>query len=169
MKIYGLVLGIWFFTGAILLAANPFESESAVTFAAPATLDEPLIEYKGEEWRGFYSGVKKPDELVFREAVSWEIFWNKMIQPMQKKDVLAPTIDFEKEMVVGVFRGEKPNPSYDIEIVRIIKKETALLVTYKYVDRLVGISSPRIAVQPFHLKKIAAFYGPVRFEKVKEK
>jgi hypothetical protein len=37
------------------------------------------------------------------------------------------------------------------------------------VDRLVGISSPRIAVQPFHLKKIAAFYGPVRFEKVKEK
>jgi hypothetical protein len=125
------------------------------------------VEFKGEEWRGIRSGLRHEVQHVVRDEQEWKTFWEKDIAPFQNRVVDVPVIDFHNEMVLIVGRGEKPTASYDIQIVEIKKEATALLVRYKYIDRMVGMASPSYRVQPFHLKKLPAFNGPIQFELVK--
>jgi hypothetical protein len=75
-------------------------------------------------------------------------------------------------MVVGVFMGERTTPNYEIEI-RSIREESrpdagkALVVRYRDIVKMQGIFVPPFAVQPFHMKKVPFYPGPVVFLKVR--
>lgn len=169
MKRYGLLIGSWFLIASPVRAANPFETDDSITFVAPPTLEQPFVQFQDQEWRGLRSGVTTAAEKVFYDGATWTQFWTEQIAPFQSSAIPVPAIDFTTESVIGVFRGQKPYASFDIEFVSIEKNAAGLTVKYKNIDRLVGMSSPRYAIQPFHLKKIPAVTGSVHFERVKEK
>jgi len=138
----------------------------------PARVRLPELIIKSDEWKGSQCGVTEPRIAVFRHTDKWASFWEKALAPISPRLSKIPPVDFSKDMVIGVFRGEKPYPHYDIEI-RSIREESrpdkgrVLVVRYRDVNRMMGVFIPPFDVQPFHMKKVPAYPGEVVFLKVK--
>jgi hypothetical protein len=138
----------------------------------PAMVNLPEVLVKKDEWKGSRCAVQEPRLAVFRHDDKWASFWEKALAPYSPRLAKIPKVDFSKDMVVGVFMGEKPYPHYEIEI-RSIREEPrpeagkVLVVRYRDVAKMKGVFVPPFAVQPFHLKKIPAFDGQVVFLKVR--
>lgn len=137
----------------------------------PAQVRLPPMVVKRGEWRGSQCGITKPAHLAFRNAEDWQKFWTLAMAPYSPRLQQVPSVDFTKDMVVGVFRGEQPYPNSQISIhsakPEAFENGTALVVRFRNVDQMQGIFSPPFAVQPFHLLKIPVFPGQVVFQPVK--
>ena len=100
----------------------------------------PELVVKADEWRGVQCGVVDPRYAVFRHADKWASFWEKALAPLSNRLAIVPKIDFNKDMVIGVFMGEMPYPYYEIEI-RSMKVENrpdqtqALVVRYREIQK----------------------------------
>lgn len=138
----------------------------------PLSVRLPEVVVKKDEWRGVQCGVTQPRFAVFRHADKWKAFWEKGLAPYSPRLAEVPPVDFDRQMVVGVFIGEKPTPHYEVEI-RSIKieeppgGEKVLVVRYREIAKMMGVFVPPFAIQPFHLKRVPVFEGPVVFSKVK--
>ena len=138
----------------------------------PASVRLQELVIKSDEWKGAQCGVVEPRLAVFRHADKWETFWGRAMSPISHRLAKVPPVDFGKDMVVGVFRGDMPYPHYEIEI-RSIQIENrpdmgkVLVVRYREVKRMMGVFVPPFHVQPFHLKRIPVFSGQVVFLKVR--
>lgn len=138
----------------------------------PASVRLQELIVKSDEWRGSQCGVVEPRFAVFRHADKWEAFWAKAMAPISRRLAKVPPVDFGKDMVVGVFRGEMPYPHYEIEIQSIRQENRpgmgqALVVRYREVAKMMGVFIPPFTVQPFHMKKVPVFVGQVVFLKIK--
>jgi len=138
----------------------------------PASVRLQELIVKSDEWRGSQCGVVEPRFAVFRHADKWEAFWGKAMAPISRRLAKVPPVDFGKDMVVGVFRGEMPYPHYEIEIQSIRQENRpgmgqALVVRYREVAKMMGVFIPPFTVQPFHMKKVPVFVGQVVFLKIK--
>ena len=105
--------------------------------------------------------------MVFRNASDWNKFWTLAIQPYLNHPRETPVVDFSKDMIIGVFLGEKPYPGAMLEI-RSVKSVPhgggpVLEVVYKDISQMQGVFMPPFSVQPFHLKEVPAFPGAVVF------
>ena len=129
-------------------------------------LPEPIAEK--DQWRGVQCAVTRPRQAVFRHADKWDAFWKKGMAPFSRKFRDVPPVDFSKDMVVGVFMGEKPDPHYEIQIrsVKIEQRDDTptLVVRYRNIAKMSGVWNPPFPIQPFHLKRVPAFRGLVVFE-----
>ncbi len=80
------------------------------------------------------SGLQYPESggMVFRDAESWEAFWNRycMVITGEGNKLPAPEVDFSTRMLVGVFSGEKPTGGYSISIQRVLDGPKRLVVEY---------------------------------------
>ncbi len=133
-------------------------------------LQAPTV--KKNEWRGVQCAVQEPRVAVFRSADKWESFWQKGMAPFSERLAKTPAVDFSKDMVVGVFSGNKPTPNYEVLMKKIQFKENPgeekiLMVYYKEVKKMQGVFTPPFAIQPFHLKKVPRFEGEIKFEQLK--
>jgi hypothetical protein len=72
------------------------------------------------------SGVKQKKTIVVKDQNAWKTLWKE--HATQGEDL--PQIDFTKNMVVGVFLGEKPSACYSIRDVQIWKVGTQINVTH---------------------------------------
>ncbi len=138
----------------------------------PAGLRLPEVVVKADEWRGVQCAVREPRFAVFQHADKWTSFWEKALAPYSSRLAKVPAVDFTKDMVVGVFMGERTTPYYEIEI-RSIRLEDqkeagkALVVRYREISKMQGVFIPPFAVQPFHLKRVPRFDGRVIFTQVR--
>jgi hypothetical protein len=138
----------------------------------PPSVRLPEVIVKADEWRGVQCGVTQARFAIFRHADKWISFWQRGLAPYSPKLAQIPKINFDKDMVVGIFMGEKPYPHYEIEIrsIRIENRPAegrVLAVRYRDIKKMMGVFVPPFAVQPFHLKKVPAFEGEVVFLKVR--
>lgn len=138
----------------------------------PPNVALPELMIKDGEWKGSQCAVQDPRFAVFRHADKWSSFWEKALAPVSPRLAKVPPVNFDKDMVVGVFMGEKPYPHYQIEIRSIREENTpdsgkALVVRYREVKHMMGVFIPPFAVQPFHLKRVPAYSGQVVFVKVR--
>jgi hypothetical protein len=138
----------------------------------PPRVRLPELVVKSDEWKGVQCGVTESRFAVFRHTDKWQLFWERALAPLSHRLAKTPQVDFDKDMVVGVFMGEKPYPHYEIEI-RSISEENrpetgkVLVVRYREIKKMMGVFVPPFAVQPFHLKKVPAYGGSVVFQKVR--
>jgi hypothetical protein len=139
----------------------------AVPTEAPSRVALPLLVIKKNEWRGSQCGIVQPHQLVFRNPASWKLFWEKAMAPYSERLKQVPMIDFSKDMVVGVFLGEKPIPYYEIQILSTKFEnraaERVLVVRYRSINKMQGVFTPPFAIQPFNLKRMPLTRGPVTF------
>jgi hypothetical protein len=138
----------------------------------PPGLRLPEVVVKADEWRGVQCAVREPRHAVFQHADKWASFWTKALASYSRRLAKVPPVDFTKDMVVGVFMGERTTPYYEIEI-RSIRMEDqkdgskALVVRYREISKMQGVFIPPFAIQPFHMKRILRFDGPVLFTQVR--
>jgi protease stability complex PrcB-like protein len=103
--------------------------------------------------KGSQSGVREPLQTVVRGPAEWKTLWQKHAS-IKPNPLPAPAVDFSKEIVVGVFLGEKPTGGNDIDIIRIEQSGAALVIEYREKNPLPGSIVTQALTQPFHIVKV---------------
>jgi hypothetical protein len=118
--------------------------------AAPRTID------KGEQ-----SNVDEARQVVVRTDAEWTKLWQQHSPDRQR-----PTVDFAKDMMVGVFMGSRPSAGYNISIVSTFAKDGNVIVQYRESMPRPGTMTAQVLTFPYHLVAVPKAAGEVRFEKI---
>ena len=112
--------------------------------------------------RGSMSAITEPREVVVRSSAEWNDLWKELgsTQPV-------PAVDFTKELVAAVFLGSRPTGGFGVEVVSARVEGDVLIV--EYVERRPGRDSivSQVLTSPFHIVKLPARNGSVRFQAVR--
>jgi len=112
---------------------------------------------------GVSSGIREPTRVVARTSREWLVVWARHAQPVGA--VVPPPVDFSRDMVVGVFMGERDTGGYQIEITGVERTAEVLRVQYQVREPEPGAVLTQALTQPFHLVRLArddAFVSFVR-------
>jgi hypothetical protein len=113
--------------------------------------------------KGNASNQQDGRQVTVRTAAEWTALW-KEHAPTAK----MPSVDFAKNMVVGIFLGTKPSDGHQVEIVGVRTQDKDLIVEYVQRQPGRGTMAAQILTEPFHLVAVAKHPGPVRFLHVPE-
>jgi hypothetical protein len=113
--------------------------------------------------KGNSSEQQDAKQVTVRTAAEWNTLW-KGHAPTTK----TPTVDFTKDMVVGIFLGTKPSDGHQVDIVGVRTEEKELIVEYVQRQPGRGTMAAQILTEPYHLVAVAKHPGPVRFLHVPE-
>ena len=105
--------------------------------------------------QGFRSGVRERKFLVIKNETDWKTLWQTHVQPNVPAKEL-PRLDFDKEMVVAVFLGEKPTGGYKLEITAIEEDrgKGQLRVGTRESKPPAGAMTIQAMTQPYHVVKV---------------
>jgi hypothetical protein len=110
--------------------------------------------------RGPMSAITDARQVVVRSSAEWEALWKErgVTQPL-------PVVNFSKEIVAAVFLGSRPTGGFNVEILSTRVEGDALIVEYGERRPGRGDIVSQVLTSPFHLVRLPAHKGPVRFEK----
>src|SRR5262245_19522185 len=137
---------------AVGLAAGPIRAMSQ----QPASGNPALRTVE----RGSQSNIDASRQVVVRSAAEWTAFWRT-----HNFDKPAPRVDFDKEMVVGVFMGSRPTSGYSVAITDVTERDGSTVVTYTESSPRPGTMSAQVLTFPYHLVAVPKRAGNVTFEK----
>lgn len=103
--------------------------------------------------KGYRSGVRAPLQIVARSQNEWAALWRQHASG-DLSSRPPPAIDFEKEVVVALFLGEKPTGGYDVQISRAEQTNDGLIIYYREKDPPPGGMVVQALTQPFHIVRI---------------
>jgi hypothetical protein len=103
--------------------------------------------------KGARSGVRDPLQIVIRSQAEWDALWKRHVS-IETNPPPPPAIDFNKQIVIGVFLGEKPTGGYDVEIIRTEQSDSALVIHYREKSPLPGSIVIQAVTQPFHIIQV---------------
>ncbi|MBI2946699.1 MAG: protease complex subunit PrcB family protein [Verrucomicrobia bacterium] len=104
--------------------------------------------------QGNQSGIDVATNLVIKTRSAWEKHW-KALQGKAEPRVLAPAVDFGKEMVVAVTMGRKPTGGYAIKIQRIESTPASLKILLEQRTPGPGALVTQAFTSPFHFVAVA--------------
>jgi hypothetical protein len=125
----------------------PWQIANAETSAKPANQISFQTVVKGSR-----SGVREPLQIVIRSQAEWDALWKRHVS-IETNPPSPRAIDFNKEIVIGVFLGEKPTGGYDVEIIRAEQTDGALVIRYREKNPPPGGIVIQALTQPFHIIK----------------
>lgn len=110
--------------------------------------------------RGPMSAITDARQVVVRSSAEWEALWKEhgVTQPL-------PVVNFSKEIVAAVFLGSRPTGGFNVEILSTRVEGDALIVEYGERRPGRGDIVSQVLTSPFHIVRLPAHKGPVRFEK----
>ncbi len=124
---------------------------SEYTFALSAIRAEPAVKIKIErEWKGHNCGYTEPSRLVIKTGDQWREIWKK-VNALRLPRPELPKIDFEKEMVVAIFMGERSSGGYKIEIININKTEKQIVIEVEEEEPPPESLRTMAFTQPYHI------------------
>lgn len=103
--------------------------------------------------KGTYSGIIEPSYVAVKGEDEWNKLWARHVSNIIPKPD-APKIDFPREMVIGVFTGQKESGGYTVEIVNVLKEEGVIKVLYKERVPLPEEVVSAVFTQPYHFIKM---------------
>jgi PrcB C-terminal len=110
--------------------------------------------------KGEQSNVDSARQIVIRTEADWTKLWQQHSPDRQR-----PTVDFAKDMIVGVFMGSRSTAGYNISIVSTFAKDGNVLVRYQESTPRPGTMTAQVLTFPYHLVAIPKTAGEVKFEK----
>jgi len=116
-----------------------------------------------KEWKGYHCGYTKAARLVIKTEDRWKEVWRKM-HLLRLPKPAVPKIDFQEEMVIAVFMGERKSGGYNIEIRRIMKTEKEIVVEVEEKEPSPESFQSMALTQPYHIVVVKSFPLPVRFQ-----
>lgn len=124
--------------------------------ASPKTLHFETVE------QGANSGILQKEQAVIKTQQEWQALWDRVHSLEEPKPVL-PVIDFENEMAVAVFMGQRNTGGYSVEIMEITEEYSGLKVYYKESLSLPGGIVTQALTAPYHIVKLNRTDKPVSF------
>lgn len=97
----------------------------------------------------------EPASLLVRDRGEWEALWSTHSR-LQLPPPPAPFVDFDREMVVAVFRGQCPTAGFGVEIVAATampatdEAPATVRVEAEATDPEPGAVTAQVITAPFH-------------------
>lgn len=111
--------------------------------------------------RGDQSNIDDARQAVARTEAEFTALWRQ-----HAPDRPAPTVDFPREIVVGVFLGSRPTAGFAVSIVGTREEKGALVVQYRETRPARGLVTAQVITSAYHIVAIPARQGDVKFESV---
>ena len=111
--------------------------------------------------KGPMSAIDESRQITVRSAPEWGALWKE-----NGANAPLPTVDFPREMVVGVFLGTRPTAGYGVEIIRAVGNSSTLVVEYVETTPSRDMVTAQILTAPYHLAAIPKHDGQITFKKV---
>ncbi|MGD9386304.1 MAG: protease complex subunit PrcB family protein [Thioalkalispiraceae bacterium] len=110
--------------------------------------------------QGQSSGLTREKFLTFRSIIDFAEFWN-----VHSRGNLAsiPKINFETQMVLAVFMGEKRTGGYAIRVEKIIEQEKRLRVGILVITPDADSARTMMISQPYHIVVLPKINKPVEY------
>jgi hypothetical protein len=108
--------------------------------------------------KGDMSGVETMRQVTVRTAAEWQKLWKE-----HSPDEKLPVVDFNANMVVGIFLGSKPSAGYQVEILNVRPEGNDVVVEYAQKQPGRGMMTAQILTEPYDLVAVPKHAGPVRF------
>jgi hypothetical protein len=111
--------------------------------------------------RGIYSGFDNPFTTVIKTKEDLQGLWENLstTDPM-------PNINFDDQMLIGIFMGEKPSSGFGVYIISITRESSNILVRYRETSPKPNEMTLAVLSQPFQLITTGKSSLPVIFEKL---
>ena len=106
--------------------------------------------------------VPEVKTAVFRTETQWRDFWNRRVAMEGGMKPPPPSVDFGRQMVVGLFWGQRSGCSTTVEAVQKVTEETGGTVVVRVDDWTDG-SICQALVQTRQVIRTKKTAGPVRF------
>jgi protease stability complex PrcB-like protein len=103
--------------------------------------------------KGLRSGIREPSQIAICSQSEWQKLWRQHTSTSTVPAPL-PVVDFDKEIVVAVFLGEKPSGGYGVEISSAEVVGSSLTVFVKETSPKPGAIVTQAINQPFHIVRI---------------
>lgn len=111
--------------------------------------------------RGDLSRIGEPRTVIVRDREAWRALWREHAGSAD-----PPAVEFDREMVVAVFAGERPTAGYRVEIVRLFERSGKVVVAYRDEPPPRDAVVAQVITQPFHLVRTSRSDLPLVFEKI---
>jgi hypothetical protein len=141
---------------------------ATVGVAAEKKSDTPVVKPEVKpgvaivkEWTGAFSRQETANRVVVKDQKAWEDLWaimNGRIRPQPE----LPKIDFDKQMVIGVFMGSRNSGGYSVKITGI-ESNGKLTVKVKETSPGRGMAGAAALTQPYHVVLVPKSDKPVEF------
>jgi len=113
--------------------------------------------------KGVRSGLSERKLVIVVTAKEWKDLWLAHKSGVSSGPQ-APQVDFQEEMVVGVFSGEKRTGGYGIEIKRVeLEAGKQVLVLWAETSPAPGSMVMEALTQPYHIVRLKRLNLPVAF------
>jgi hypothetical protein len=114
------------------------------------------------EWKGLSGGVTKAADRVIRTPAEWTAMWRES-HSNQVPPPAAPRVDFDREMVLAVFMGERPTGGHAITIEDVAFGDKEIRVTVWEQSPPPDALTTQAFTQPFHIVVVKKSALPVKF------
>ncbi|MFN4179515.1 MAG: alkaline phosphatase family protein [Armatimonadota bacterium] len=114
------------------------------------------------EWKGNHCGITEPKRIVITDAKEWAEIW-KQVHRGKIPAPKVPEVDFNKNMVVAVFMGQKPTSGYAIQITEVARSNGEVVAKLKETAPAKGAIVLQVLTQPFHIVVVPKVDAQVRF------
>jgi hypothetical protein len=111
--------------------------------------------------QGSVSGIVDPQEVVIQSAEEWRELWSTHAPSAPA----PPPVDFARELVVGIFAGQRPTSGYQVQVVRVERGETMISVVYQVTGPPADAMVAQVLTQPFLLITLPRLGLPIRFSR----
>jgi hypothetical protein len=111
--------------------------------------------------KGDQSNVDNARQAVARTAAEWAVLWRQ-----HSPDRPQPTVDFARDMIVGVFLGSRPSAGFAVDVVSAHDEHGALVVQYRETRPPPGAITAQIITSAYCIVALPRRDGYVRFERV---
>ncbi len=111
---------------------------------------------------GSHGGFNDAQTLVIKDKKGLQKIYNK-INMTRRPGLPIPEIDFEKEMVIALFMGEKNSGGYSTKVESVKEKGKEFEVVIK--ETVPEGVATTVICQPFYFCKVKRSYGQVVFKK----
>ena len=110
--------------------------------------------------KGDQSNMDDAKQVAVKTEADWKALWQQ-----HSPDRPRPSVDFTREIVVGVFLGSRPTAGYGLEIVSTAETGGTLVVRYKQSTPPRGTMTAQVLTSPYHIVTLPYYPGDVKFEK----
>lgn len=141
------------------------ENRMKLSDAAPMTSMSGILP-GDESWLvGTNSAIDYFRTAVITSEGDWRALWREHTANRHPAPA-APPIDFRRQMVVGVFLGQRPSGGYQVEIAEIKTLPDQIAVEYREVRPNPHAGVSLAVTQPFVLRAIEASSLPIHFHQL---
>ena len=105
--------------------------------------------------KGSQSGVRNRLHVIIRTEAEWAALWKSHVAVHGTNPPL-PVIDFEKEIVTGVFLGQKPTGGHLVEITVVEQSASGIVIGYRETSPPPDSVVTQALTQPFHIIRVEA-------------